>query len=102
MPKEGEEIEQQPKDKKLDNVYGFETKQKLNPEELEKRKQELKNTHPTYEIIIDSRGNVVGLPPHLTRKGVILFLDSKGNWRAQNPSPRLLEEIKMWRSDWMD
>lgn len=30
------------------------------------------------------------------------FLDKDGNWMGGNPDKELIEEIKRWRSDWMD
>jgi hypothetical protein len=84
---------------KTGNVYSIETRQTLSPEELEKAREE--ERHRTWPVTIGSKGNVVGLPPHLTEHDVVLFKDSDGGWKAQNPSPELLEEIKMWRTDWM-
>lgn len=74
----------------------------LSPEEVKLGVQELKESHPTWDIFFDKDGNPVGLPPHIKRGDTIFFLGNNGQWHAQNPSPELIEEIKKWRSDWMD
>jgi hypothetical protein len=56
--------------------------------------------HPTWEVSLDEKGGIEGLPEGIKPQDVILFLGPKGQWLAQNPSPELLEEIKQWRSDW--
>ena len=56
--------------------------------------------HPTWEVSLDEKGGIEGLPEGIKPQDVILFLGPKGQWLAQNPSSELLEEIKQWRSDW--
>jgi len=74
----------------------------LGSEEVKRGVEELKESHPTWKIFFDKDGNPVGLPPGLRKGDAIFFLGNNGQWHAQNPSPELIEEIKMWRSDWMD
>ncbi|MEK7542854.1 MAG: hypothetical protein AAB503_00920 [Patescibacteria group bacterium] len=45
---------------------------------------------------------IIGLPEGVSRKDVILFIENDGSWWAANPSPEVWEEIKMWRTDYMD
>ena len=59
-----------------------------------------KEEHPTWRITFDEAGNINGLPPEVPKDRVIIFMGSDGKWLAQNPSPEILEEIKLWRSDW--
>lgn len=81
-------------------VVDIREKRTLSPEEIELRVQELKESHPTWQIFYDKNGDPVGLPPGITRKDALFFLGNDGKWYAQNPSAELIKEIKMWRSDW--
>lgn len=54
-----------------------------------------------WHVHFDQKGDIIGLPESVSRKDVIVFLDADGGWQAANPPPEILEEIKMWRSDWM-
>ena len=90
------------KERPLAEVNDIKEQRVLSPEEIKLRVQELKENHPTWEVFFDKDGNPVGLPPGITRGDAIFFLGNDGKWYAQNPSLELIEEIKMWRSDWMD
>lgn len=56
--------------------------------------------HQTWEVSFDDQGKIQGLPEGIESKDVIVFLGPNGEWLAQNPSPELLKEIQLWRSDW--
>jgi hypothetical protein len=51
--------------------------------------------HPTWEVSFED-GKIRGLPEGVGPKNVIVFIGPQGRWFAQNPSPELLEEIKLW------
>lgn len=86
--------------KPLAKVIDIKEQRPLSPEEIKLRVTELKENHPTWEVFFDKDGNPVGLPAGVTRKDTLFFLGNDGKWYAQNPSAELIEEIKMWRSDW--
>ncbi len=88
--------------KPLAEVFDIKERRALSQEEIKLQIQELKKEHPTWDIFFDQKGNPIGLPPNIKRGDAIFFLGNDGKWYAQNPSPELIEEIKMWRSDWMD
>lgn len=56
--------------------------------------------HRLWPVAIDEKGEIVGLPKEVSANEVILFKESDGRWWAANPSPDILEEIRMWRTDW--
>ena len=62
---------------------------------------ETKN-HPSWEITFDPTGKSLGLPETVSQKDVIVFLGHDNKWYAQKPSPELLDEIRLWRTDWKD
>ncbi|MDO8557017.1 MAG: hypothetical protein Q7R98_00950 [Candidatus Jorgensenbacteria bacterium] len=52
---------------------------------------------------VELRGSeIIGLPEGVSPHDVLLFKENDGSWWAANPSKEILEEIKMWRTDWMD
>lgn len=53
-----------------------------------------------WQVSLDKEGNVIGLPEGVAPKDVVLFKRDDGKWWAANPSSEVLEEIRMWRSDW--
>jgi len=44
----------------------------------------------------------MGLPAGIAPKDVILFLGNNGKWYAGKPTPDLIAENKLWRTDWQD
>ena len=84
-------------------VIDFKTGKTLSEEEVAAMKAaESKESHPSWQVTFAENGDILGLPPEVTNKDVIVFLGTDGKWWAQNPSPELLAEIRLWRSDWRD
>jgi len=52
-----------------------------------------------WEVTYDKDGNILGLPPGISRRDIIEFEGNDGKHYAQLPTPELIEERKMWRSD---
>lgn len=75
----------------------METKEYMAQESLESEPQG--EEHPSWPISFE-KGEISGLPENVKPKDVIVFMGPDGNWYAQNPSQELLNEIKLWRSDW--
>lgn len=70
---------------------------------MEKEKLEEEPQLPrAWPIEIGPKGEIIGLPEGIKREDVILRIESDGSWWAYNPSQEIIEEIKKWRSDWMD
>ncbi|OIO50640.1 MAG: hypothetical protein AUJ45_02710 [Parcubacteria group bacterium CG1_02_50_68] len=67
-----------------------------------RQKSEKKKEHETWPVTFDVAGDLHGLPEGISRKDIIVFQGSDGKWYAQNPSTELLEEIRLWRTDWLD
>jgi hypothetical protein len=63
---------------------------------------EQEEKHPSWKVTIDRSGNIEGLPEGISNKDVIVFKGNDDQWYAQNPSPELLQEIRLWRTDWND
>ncbi len=96
--KDPEETPKEKPDARPVEVVDMRTRKILTPEEVKARKRE----HPSWPVTIGEGGVVLGLPEGVSQKDVILFKGPEGNWWAQNPSEELLEEIRLWRTDWQD
>lgn len=66
------------------------------PTKAEPQKEKKKRL---WQVTFDQKGNLLGLPKGVSRKDVIVFIGKDGKWWAENPSPEILEERQMWRSD---
>ncbi len=50
-----------------------------------------------WQVKIRENGGITGLPEGISPQDVILFLGPDNKWWAENPSPEILEEIRLWR-----
>jgi len=53
-----------------------------------------------WQVKIGEKGEISGLPEEVSAENVIFFLGPDKKWWAENPSPEILEEMRLWRSDW--
>ncbi len=52
-----------------------------------------------WQVEIGKNGEIIGLPEKVSVQDVILFLGPDKKWWAENPSPEILEEIRLWRGE---
>lgn len=50
-----------------------------------------------WQVEFGKNGEIIGLPEGVSVQDVILFLGPDKKWWAENPSPKILEEIRLWR-----
>ncbi len=74
----------------------------MNQERLKNSEHESKKEHQSWVVTFDASGNINGLPEGISKKDILVFIGNDGKWYAQNPSPELLKEIRLWRTDWND
>ncbi|GEM_PF-5083520 len=94
---ESEDPEKERLSGEIAEVFDILTKRRLTPKEIDRLKE-----HPSWQVSIGEKGEILGLPQGVSQKDVVVFLGSDGKWYAQNPSPELMEEKRLWRSDWED
>lgn len=70
-----------------------------NPEEMPEKNPSNQESPAPWPITYDERGNILGLPPGVSERDVIVFIGNDGKKYAQISSPDLIEERAMWRSD---
>ncbi|MBI2628402.1 MAG: hypothetical protein HYW71_03235 [Candidatus Niyogibacteria bacterium] len=68
----------------------------------ESEKSFSKEKRRLWQIEIGEKGEISGLPEGVSFEDVIIFLGPDKKWWAENPSPEILKEIRLWRSDWKD
>ncbi len=72
------------------------------PEKMPEEKPSAQEKPVPWEITYDKKGKIVGLPTGVFEKDIIVFIGNDKKHYAQLPTPELIKERKMWRSDERD
>lgn len=54
---------------------------------------------PSWPVTYDKKGNLLGLPPNISERDVIVFIGNDGRHYAQLSSPELIEEQRLWQGN---